>query len=48
MQVYLFKYDLLAIKEGVIKVTTTHSKFIQNQTFFLGTERFLEVPLKFI
>jgi len=34
MQVYLLKYDLLAIKECVITVTTLHSKFIHNQPFF--------------
>lgn len=29
MQVYFLKYDLLANEEGVITVTTLHTKFIQ-------------------
>jgi predicted nucleic-acid-binding protein len=46
MQVYLLKYDLLAIKEGVITVTTLNSKFIQNQTFFLENRKILRSTIK--
>jgi len=49
MQIYILKYDLLAVKKVVITVTTLHSKFIQKQTFFSREQRsFLEVPLKLI
>jgi hypothetical protein len=46
MQVYFLKYDLLAVKEAVITVSTLHSKFIQNQTFFLKNRKILRSIVK--
>jgi predicted nucleic-acid-binding protein len=46
MQVYILTYDLLAVKEGVITVTTLHSTFIQNQTFFFENRKILRSTIK--
>jgi hypothetical protein len=46
MQIYILKYDLLAVKKVVITVTTLHSKFIQKQTFFSRTEILLRSTIK--